>query len=225
MTESFTHEGRTIRIETHLPAASGHKIPAIILLHGSGGNTGWWLDRIAPQITSAGIALFAPHYFDATGIERADWATITDGTSFPQWLASVRATLDHVAARPDIDTERIAFVGVSLGAFLSLALAAQLSASPETADRIRCVVDLSGGLADPWRSEATSAFPPTLIVHGEADDVVHLKDAKDLIARFTDLGVEHETMLLPNEGHWFSQAARLPLFMRLANFLSKHLKP
>lgn len=226
MQTTLTVADTTIRLETLLPTATT-QAPAIILLHGSGGNVDWWFSRIGPLVTGAGIALFAPHYFDRTGTLRADYATITDGHHVPLWIDTLSSTLAHVAAHPAIDPTRIAVVGVSLGAYLALGHAAQLSASTNPADhsRIRCLVDLSGGLVEPYYSAATSHFPPTLIVHGEADTVVPATQARTLAARLTELHVPHETLILPSEDHWFSNAAQPTLLLHLANFLSSHLKP
>ena len=226
MTETFLVGGKTIRLEVHEPTAkSSTSIPAILLLHGSGGNISWWTDRLAPHLASAGVALFAPHYFDRTDTERADLATITDGVHVPLWLDTLSATRDAIAARPAIDPNRIALVGVSLGAFLSLAFAAINSASPDPAirKRIKCLVDLSGGLIDPFAAQATSAFPPTLILHGEADDIVPVTRAHELDTQLTRLNVLHETHILPNEGHWFSTLAQIKLFMAVGTFLRKNL--
>lgn len=216
----------TIRLESSVPSSSA-RVPAILLLHGSGGNVDWWFSRIAPLATGSGVAIFGPHYFDRTGTLRADYQTITDGHHVPLWIDTLRVTLEHVAADPRIDPRRIALVGVSLGAFLSLGFAAQLSASPDVADhsRIRCIVDLSGGLVEPYYSQATSHFPPTMIVHGEADTVVPASEARRLAARLAELDVPHETLILAGEDHWFSNAAQPALLLRLAAFLSHSLKP
>ena len=226
MTETFLAGGKTIRLEVHEPSTKSTKpLPAILLLHGSGGNINWWTDRLAPHLASAGVALFAPHYFDRTDTERADLATITDGVHVPLWLDTLSAALDLIAARPSIDPNRIALVGISLGAFLSLGLAAINSASPDPAvrNKIRCLIDLSGGLIEPYATQATAAFPPTLILHGEADDIVPVTRARELDAQLTRLKVPHETRILPKEGHWFSTLAQLQLMMAVATFLRKHL--
>jgi len=226
MTETFLAGGKTIRLEVHEPTTPTSKpIPAILLLHGSGGNISWWTDRLAPHLASAGVALFAPHYFDRTNTERADLATITDGVHVPLWLDTLSTALDLIAARPSNDPARIALVGISLGAFLSLALGAINSAStdPSLRKAIRCIIDLSGGLIEPFAAQATSAFPPTLILHGEADTIVPIHQARDLDAQLTRLNVPHETRILPNEGHWFSSPAQLQLLFAVAGFLSKNL--
>ncbi|MCU1252685.1 MAG: dienelactone hydrolase [Edaphobacter sp.] len=92
-------------------------------------------------------------------------ALIQDGIHVPLWLATATDALAHVAALPRVDPRRIALVEISLGAFISLALATE-------AKPIRTVIDISGGLAEPWFTRATSTFPHTLILHGEADTTV-----------------------------------------------------
>jgi carboxymethylenebutenolidase len=121
--------------------------------------------HLAPGINRLGIALYAVHYFERTRTQRADPALIQDGIHVPLWLATATDALDHVAALPRVDPRRIALVEISLGAFISLALATE-------AKPIRTVIDISGGLAEPWFTRATSAFPHTLILHGEADTTV-----------------------------------------------------
>ena len=227
MQTTFPSGGRNIRIDVHEPTTTTAAAPrpAILLLHGAGGNVGFWLDRLAPQLTALGISLYAPHYFDRTGTVRADFATITDGVHVPQWLSTLDAALAFVAARPAVDPTRIAVIGISLGAFLSLAFAAQLSAAPDAAAhrRIRALVDVSGGLIPPHAGLATARFPPTLILHGADDTVVTVSHATQLDALLSQLNVPHQLRILPAEGHWFSSAAQMQLLLAVAGFLSQHL--
>jgi carboxymethylenebutenolidase len=234
MPESFLSGGKTIRLDAYTPPATFQPAhasrtpgPAIVFLHGSGGNIGLWLGRFAPFLTAVGVSLFAPHYFDRTATTRADLTSITDGIHVPQWLSTVDDALHHIAAQPTVDPSRIALLGVSLGGFLALGLAATCSASPNPPERhrIRAVVELAGGLVEPYRTQATSAFPPTLILHGETDTVVPLSHASDLDRRLAELNVPHQLLTFPGEDHWFSKPstqAQLPLVV--AAFLSKYLQ-
>lgn len=233
MQQTFLAAGKRIPIDVHEPQPTPAKssqganaaFPSILLLHGAGGNVGLWINRLAPHLRSAGVALYAPHYFARTGTEYADLRIIADGIHVPQWLDTIEAALQWVRARPGADPQRIALVGISLGSFLSLSLAATKSASPDPAVRkvIRCIVDLSGGLPEPYSHAATKDFPPALIVHGEADPVVSVSHARELDRLLTQLGVPHETKLLPGEGHWFSSAAQLQLLLSIFSFLSRYL--
>ncbi len=207
-----------------MPPRSG---AAIVLLHGAGGNLDFWTSRFGPFLHQAGIALYAPHYFDRTGTVRADFGTINDGVHIPLWLATVNEAVRFVASRPGMDPQRVVLAGVSLGAFLSLGLAAELSASHATseASRVRAVVEISGGLAAPYDTLATERFPPTLIIHGAQDTVVPVKYANTLDRRLTELNVAHRTEILETEGHWFSSAALPRLLLAVSGFLEGHLQP
>ncbi|MGI4758787.1 MAG: alpha/beta hydrolase family protein [Janthinobacterium lividum] len=204
-----------IRLQSHKPDTPGQH-PALILFHGSGGNVDRWLQHIAPAVNAMGVALFAVHYFDRTKTTRADPAMIQDGIHFPLWLDTAKDALSHIAAMPDVDARRIGLIGISLGAFLALALATE-------AKPIRVVIDVSGGLAEPWSARATSAFPHTLILHGEADMVVPVSYARDLGHLLTRLDVRHQTLLLPNENHWFSPPALLRMLATILAFLKANL--
>ena len=225
----FHSGGVPIRIhaEEHPPGSANGAVPraAILLLHGSGGHVEFWVSRLAPFLREAGIHLYAPQYFDRTGTVRADLTTITDGKHVPQWLETADDALCFVAARPGVDAKRILVAGVSLGAFLALALAAQLTASTESASRhrIRALLDISGGLVPPYDALATAHFPPTLILHGEADNIVPVSFAKDLDRKLTNLSVPHRTELLAGEGHWFGPAALPRMLLATSTFLEQHL--
>ncbi len=224
MQSTFRAGGRDIHIDMHEPStATPH--PAIVLMHASGGNVGFWVDALAPHLGAAGIALYAPRYFERTNTTRADLSIITDGIHVPQWLDTLDAALTFVSTRPNVDPGRVAVIGISLGAFLALALAAQFSASPDPATRrrIRAVVDICGGLAEPFAAQTTSDFPRTLILHGEADTVVPVSQARSLDQLLTRLKVPHETHLLPGEGHWFSHTVQMKLLMIVANYVRQNL--
>lgn len=211
---TFPSGGTPIRIQQIEPTSPG-PFPAILLIHGAGGNVGFWLEKFGPMLSRIGIACYAVHYFDRTGTSFADTAIIYDGHHVPLWLETISDAISYIAARPGIDPNRIALLGVSLGAFLSLATA--------TTKNIRAVIEISGGLAQPYAAHATSAFPPTLILHGVADTVVPITRATELNALLDHLAVPHKMHLFPNEGHWFSADAHLRILAAVAQFLHLHL--
>ena len=82
---------------------------------------------------------------------------------------------------------------------------------------------MRGILAYPNASQATPHFIPTLILHGAEDNVVSASHAEALNKRLTALNVAHRTEILPNEGHWFTQASLPRILMAVSSFLQDHL--
>jgi carboxymethylenebutenolidase len=213
---SFISGGVAIRIDQQEPAAAGRH-PGILLLHGSGGNVSFWFGRIAPQLARLNLGLYAAHYFDRTATVRADRQMILDGYHFPIWQSTALDAVGYMRNRRSIDPDRIALLGISLGGFLALSLAADQSA------RIRAVVEISAGMPEPAIPLVHPDYPPTLILHGDQDDVVPVTMAqqlKDLLARQR---VPHQTVILPGQGHWFDASAQLQILMATAGFLASHL--
>ena len=206
----------SVRSQNPNPSQNTRLFPAVVLLHGAGGNVSFWFHRFAPHLARLGVAIYAVHYFDRTGTIRADTATITDGRHFPLWLETIADALAYIASRPGSNPERISIMGISLGAFLALALAT-------TGNNIRAVVEISGGLPAPYDSQATPSFPPTLILHGEADTVVPVSLAHELNRLLDRLGTPHQLQLCAGEGHWFSAGAQLRILAGVAQFLGSYL--
>lgn len=214
--ETFLSGGKPIRLHITQPSTPGPH-PAIVLLHGSGGGVSFWLDRIAPMLSRLGVLVYAVHYFDRTGTDRATPTMLTDGVHVPLWLSTVRDAVAHIRSQPVVDPRRVALVGVSLGAFLSLALGSEPNSG------IRAIVDISGGLVPPYDAQASPSFPPTLVIHGNADTVVPVTLAHALQTRLSALRIPHEQLLLPGEGHWFSAPAQLRILGAVAAFLGREL--
>lgn len=74
----------------------------------------------------------------------------------------------------------------------------------------------------------TSSSPPTFTIHGTADTTVDRDQAKELVDKLKEKGVEHEFLSIPGVGHAFTlDDERLPYDLRpkVIEFFDKHLKP
>jgi carboxymethylenebutenolidase len=212
-----TYESGTsaIRIYEQEVAEAGQH-PALLLLHGSGGSVSYWVDRFGPALANFGVAAYAAHYFDKTGTSRATPETILDGRHFNEWLTAIRDALTYIAARPSVDPQRIAVLGISLGAYLALALAVEDA-------RVRAVIELSGGMPGEWEDRINAGMPPVLILHGVEDAIVPVSEARKLQGLLERHKIPHEIVLMPGETHWFSAASQPKLLMTCASFLARYL--
>jgi carboxymethylenebutenolidase len=213
--DTYRSGDATIRIAAHEPAGKG-PFPALLLLHGSGGALSYWLDRFAPLLAQSGYAVYAPHYFEKTGTQRATPEMILDGRHFPEWLAAARDALGYISQQPRADARRIGVIGISLGAYLAVATAID-------DDRVRSVVELSGGVPPGWEKRVSPSLAPTMIIHGDRDSVVPVSEARKLEGLLQLHKVRYSTEIFPEETHWFSSAAQLKLLVKCAQFLSTNL--
>jgi dienelactone hydrolase len=132
---SFESGGHSLRLDSFLPAVSEKRFPAVIALHGSGGGHAGMAEP-ATMLASQGFAVYVLHYFDRTGTTEADRQIIF--RHFPVWMKALWDTVSFVTRQPQVDSDRLALLGFSLGAYLCLANAAIDS-------RIVAVVEFSVG--------------------------------------------------------------------------------
>src|SRR5580700_11288596 len=115
----FQSGGKSIRLDAYLPESANDPLPAVIALHGAGGGVAG-MERYASLLAAQGFAVYLLRYFDRTGTETADKSTIM--RNFPLWMKTLWDATSFVETQPQVDRERIALLGFSLGAYLSLAI-------------------------------------------------------------------------------------------------------
>lgn len=204
-------EGRPVTIDRFLPQGRG-PFPAVIALHGSGGSHAWAAEP-ARMLAGRGFGVFVLHYFERTGTDWADDRSIRQ--HFPTWMKTIGDAITYAGQQPQVDRERIALLGFSLGGYLALSVA---SMDP----RVKAVVEYFGGLPE----ELTNfrQMPPTLILHGDADPVVPVAEAHKLQSLFERAGTAYDMKIYPGQGHSFSGPAMWDAGMRTLNFLNQHLR-
>lgn len=212
---SFDSRGKAIALEVFAPKAEG-KHPAVVMLYGSGGMTvgGPAFRAAARELAGRGYVVLMVHYFDRTGTTFSNPKIAKE--SFTAWVETVGDAVAHAAGLPSVDSSRIGLVGFSLGAYLSLSEAV-------FDPRVKGVVEFFGGLPDVL-NDKVKAMPPTLILHGEKDPIVPVKEARNLEGLFKENGVTFEMKLYPEAGHAFFGEDGLDSMKRTLAFLDKHVK-
>jgi dienelactone hydrolase len=208
---TFMSGGKSICLDAYVPNAP-HPLPAVMALHGSGGGVAG-MDKSATLLAERGFAVFVLHYFDRTDTTYADKPTIL--RNFPAWMKTLWDAVSFVEKQPAVDPQRIALLGFSLGAYLSLA-------NSSIDGRVKAVVEFFGGLPREMKL-FMRRLCPTLILHGEDDPTVPVSEAHNLQRLLEEKGVPHEIKIYPGAGHGFENEVWRDAGLRTLQFLQKHL--
>ena len=193
-----------------IPTVAG--APALVVMHGWGGNAEMMLPLAGP-LHAAGFALLL---FDARCHGRSD---DDDFASLPRFAEDLGAAVDWLRTRPEVDPGRIGVIGHSVGAGAALLLGSRRN-------DLRALVSLAAFGHPAWmmrrwlRAKGVPYWPlgayvlryvqwvighrfddiapvntvrrvacPVLLVHGDADDIVPLADAQAILAAGVNDGV------------------------------------
>src|SRR6266853_5858802 len=96
----FQSGGKPIRLDAYLPETLDGAVPAVIALHGAGGNVSG-MERYASMLAAEGFAVYLLHYFDRTGTESADLQSMK--RNFPLWMKTLWDTISFVETQPQVD--------------------------------------------------------------------------------------------------------------------------
>lgn len=215
--ESFCHRGTNIAVERFDPAG-GCRQPALIILHGSDGPHKYAAKyrQAAAMAARRGYVVFMVQYFDATGTCPDDPTIMNmNAPRFKTWVSTVRAAVSYAAAQDNVDPLRIGLIGFSVGSYVALSAASADS-------RIGAVVDFFGGMPAAYARKA-SIMPPVIILHGQCDDMVSVREAHKLDRQLKKLGRPHELVIYPGQGHIFDKAASKDAAERTFVFLETYL--
>jgi carboxymethylenebutenolidase len=210
---SFESGGKDIRLDCFLPDANTQRFPAVIGLHGSGGGHASMADP-AGLLAEQGFAVYVLHYFDRTGTTEIDGLQ-TIFRHFPSWMKTLWDAVSFVARQPQVDPERIALLGFSLGAYLALSASAIDS-------RVQAVVEFFGGMPKEMKL-FSRRLCPVLILHGEQDKTVPVEEAYYLQRILEKKQIPYEMQIYPGVGHGFSGETWRDAGLRTLAFLRKYL--
>jgi dienelactone hydrolase len=177
----------TLAGELRIPKPGSDRLPAVVLIHGSGG-VGGNVDAWAKEVNSLGIAAFTLDTFSGRGIVN----TINDQSQLDSLAMTIDAyrALSVLARHPRIDPDRIAVMGFSKGA---------VPAIYSSNERFRKLYDSATvgfaahiGLYTPcnvqYRDDDKVTGAPIRLFHGIADDYVSIVPCRGYVERLKRAG-------------------------------------
>ena len=201
--------GDTVNIVGHLFLPPGtDKVPAVVLVHGSGGVYNALLDFWPKQFNAAGIAVFTLDMFGPRGVR----STAEDQSQVPfaADVADTFAALRVLATHPRIDAKRIAVMGFSRGGTATLRAAVEkIGAAQKLPDGLRYAAFIptyGGGCAGIFRlvvKPGVFAKAPMLFIHGDADDYTPIGPCQDYADRIGKAGTPVEFAVIEGAQHKF----------------------
>jgi dienelactone hydrolase len=192
--------------QLRIPRAGTEKLPAIIMMHGSGGS-GFSVDRWAQEFNSIGIATFALDSFAGRGIV----STSTDQSQLDHLAMMVDAyrALDVLAKHSRIDPVRIAIVGVAKGAVAAVYSSSQRFKKTLAAPNTEFAAHI--GLYTPcytaYRDSDRVTPKPIRMFHGIADDWAPIEPCRVYVAHLKQSGADVILTEYPDTFHGYDNPA------------------
>lgn len=178
----------------------------LILLHGASGPEAIGYRKQAAFFASHGYQTLLLHYYDAARNKAIN------ARNHAAWADAVRDLVDALRqARPDT---KIYVVGYSLGA--SVALAAGSRKLP-----VEAVAEWYGSLPDKF-FHGLQGMPPLLILHGERDANVPVRNAQQLIQLCGIAHLQCASHIYSNQIHGFDETATADADARTLAFFSQY---
>lgn len=201
--------GENVNIVGHLflPPGTG-QVPAVILLHGSGGIYNAELEFWPKQFNAAGIAVFTLDMFGPRGVR----STAEDQSQVPfaADVADAFAALKLLATHPRIDPQRVALMGFSRGGIATLRAAVErIIAAQQLSGNLRYAAYIptyTGGCAGVFRlvvKPGVFAKTPMLFIHGDADDYTPIGPCQDYADRIGKAGTPVDFVVIQGAQHKF----------------------
>lgn len=196
-------DGHPVTLAAALRLPPGmEKVPAVVLMHGSGGLSGV-VDEWARWLTDRGIASLMLDCFTARGVETT-FANQAQLGRLAMIIDAYRA-FDLLATHPRIDSGRIALMGFSRGGQAALYSAVRRFRDlhgPKLGD-FAGYVSFYPACHIRYRDDERLVDRPIQVLHGTADDLNPIDPCRGFVARAREAGASIELHEFPGARHVF----------------------
>lgn len=177
-------------------AAPGAKVPAMVVVHGSGGVSDRREGDWGRALSAFGIAALAIDSFTPRGVQ----STVDDQSrvSSVQMLRDAYGALAFLAARETIDAERVGVMGMSKGGSVALEAA---DARTQQGRSFAVYIPFYPGCTMQYRNPRMKG--PMLMLIGENDDYTGIKSCVEYVERIRAAGASVELKTYPGAHHGF----------------------
>ncbi len=241
--------GKSLLLDLYLPKRKEEKRPAIVCIHGGGWRAGDKKGmKLADEFARRGFVSASINY--RLSDEAPYPAAVDDCRAAVRWIR-------ENAAKYGVDPNRLGVYGTSAGGHLSL-MVGTLDDDPkqQTSARVQAVCSWFGpsdftkgaGKDGAFRKFIGGSYeeipeiykeaspithvsqddPPTLLIHGDADEVVPLGHSEWMLKALQEVGVEAELVTVKNGGHGFRGKGIQPsmddIRSKTMEFFEKQLK-
>jgi serine/threonine protein kinase/dienelactone hydrolase len=135
-----------------------------------------------------------------TALELGDWISHQYAELFVQQVKDFRRCIDYLETRPDIDSQKLAYYGLSWGGTLGAII-------PAVEERLKVSVLIAGGFQETGRPEAdainyvTRVKIPTLMLNGKYDTMLSLETSAKPMFDLLGTPVEQKRQILYESDH------------------------
>jgi len=193
----------TLAGQLKIPRAGSERLPAVVLLHGSGGVGGNLLDW-ENDLNSMGIATFVLDAFTGRGIVSTSAQQALLGRLAMTYDA-YRA-LEILEKHPRIDARRIALMGFSRGGQAALYASAkrfQRMHGPASGLDFAAYVPFYASCGTKFIEDEDVSPKPIRLFHGAADNYVPVAPCRDYVQRLKAKGADVALTEYPGAHHVF----------------------
>jgi dienelactone hydrolase len=198
------------------PTGSG-PFGGILISHGLGGSADRFALPKAREFARWGLVSIATDYtHSGRGGDRSTFGASAEN------IRRARTCLAILRALPEVDPRRLCAYGNSMGAFLTIGLAA------DHPSEIRAAAITAGGVSEgdgfpaPTAARAAGIRAPFLILHGSADTTVPPGRAEALKAALDRAGTPNEHHVFAGVGHGVFQERGAEVNRLLRAWFTKH---